>query len=73
MIRQLIKNAFGLTEAEEDEARAAAGKPWRTGYYVAGRDWPAFNPGLTAEEAYAAVKQVWAGAEGGGTDAADCS
>ena len=53
---RILDAAFGLTEAEQEQARAAAGKPWCTAYYVASRDWPVQHPGLTLDEAYAAVR-----------------
>lgn len=57
---------FGTTPAEEERMRAAAGKPWRTAYYVAGRDWPVPDPGgITLGEAYAAVAQMAAQAGDG--------
>lgn len=63
-ISRFFGSPFDLTLAEQEEARASAGKPWRTGYYVASRDWPVPPPGmLTLEEAYAAVKVIGMQAE----------
>lgn len=57
--RRVFEAWFGLTEAEEEQARADAGKPWRTAYYVASRDWPVPPAGkLTLDEAYAAVSLI---------------
>lgn len=67
-LRNLFNAVFGLTAAEEDQARADAGKPWRTGYYVAGRDMPVPAPDLpTREEAYEAIALMRA-QEGRGRD-----
>lgn len=50
---------MGLTPAEETEALAAAGRPWRTAYYVASHDWPVPPEDvLTLREAYEAVAQI---------------
>lgn len=58
-----VSDALGrflsLSEEEEDLAREEAGKPWRTAYYVASRDWPVVEPtGLTLEQAYEALGQM---------------
>ena len=40
-------------------ARDDAGQPWRTGYYVASRDWPVPpDGGPTLAEAYAAAETM---------------
>lgn len=54
--RRVFEAWFGLTPAEEEQARADAGRPWRTAYYVASHDMPVQPPGgLTMDEAYAVV------------------
>lgn len=55
-VDRAIEYWFGLTPAEEEQARADAGKPWRTAYYVASRDWPVPpSKTLTLDDAYAVV------------------
>lgn len=58
-----VSDAFGrflsLSEEEEVRAREEAGKPWRTAYYVASRDWPVVeSTGLTLAQAYEALEQM---------------
>lgn len=54
-----IGRIFSLSEEEEKRAREEAGKPWRTAYYVASRDWPVAAPtGLTLEQTYEALDQM---------------
>ena len=58
-VSDAIGRFFSLSEEEEDRAREAAGKPWRTAYYVASRDWPVTEPtGLTVEQAFSALDQM---------------
>lgn len=58
-IDRVVDYWFGLTPEEEKRIRENAGRPWRTGYYVASRDWPVPPSGMpTLSEAYAAVKDV---------------